>query len=83
MHCSRAIVMLKTILDSSAYASDSSVEELWGLDWLKTMFFLFVCLFVFVFVFFLPELSLLFLVDMIAETFPHSDTEFRQKSGTI
>ena len=48
MHCSRAIVMLKTILDSSAYASDSSVEELWGRDWLKTMFFcLFVCLFVF------------------------------------
>ena len=41
--------MLKTILDSSAYASDSSVEELWGRDWLKTMFFcLFVCLFVFV-----------------------------------
>ena len=79
MHCSRAIVMLKTILDSSAYASDSSVEELWGRDWLKTMFF---CLFVFV-CFFLPELSLLFLVDMIAETFPHSDTEFRQKSGTI
>ena len=36
--------MLKTILDSSAYASDSSVEELWGRDWLKTMFFcLFVC----------------------------------------
>ena len=82
MHCSRAIVMLKTILDSSAYASDSSVEELWGRDWLKTMFFcLFVCFCLFVF--FLPELSLLFLVDMIAETFPHSDTEFRQKSGTI
>ena len=75
--------MFKTILDSSAYASDSSVEELWGRDWLKTMFFcLLVCLFVFV-CFFLPELSLLFLVDMIAETFPHSDTEFRQKSGTI
>ena len=41
----------------------------------------FVCLFLFVF--YLPELSLLFLVNMIAETFPHSDTEFRQKSGTI
>ena len=82
MRSSRAIVMLKTILDSSAYASDSSVEELWGRDWLKTMFFcLFVC-FCFRF-FFLPEFSLLFLVDMIAETFPHSDTEFRQKSGTI
>ena len=45
--------MLKTILDSSAYTSDSSVEELCGRDWLKTMFFLFVCfLFVFVCLFF-------------------------------
>ena len=45
--------MFKTILDSSAYASDSSVEELWGRDWLKTMFFcLLVCLFVFVCFFF-------------------------------
>ena len=47
-----SIVMLKTILDSSAYTSDSSVEELWGRDWIKTMFFFclfFVCFCLFVF----------------------------------
>ena len=82
MYCSRAIVILKTIPDSSAYAFDSSVEELCGPDWLKTMFF---CLFVFVFVFFvfLSELSLLFLVDMIAETFPIVTQSFDKNAAQL